>query len=87
MQYPLSLVSIKYKHFLLFGLGVPVLNTLLWFALRLHYATDTSKQQCAFTKDMQVDFWTIQCPMLVILFWNTFFLVWIIMVSSDKELL
>ena len=27
MQYPLSLVSIKYKHFLLFGLGVPVLNT------------------------------------------------------------
>ena len=36
VQFPLSLVSIKYKHFLIFGLGVPLANTLLWLILRLH---------------------------------------------------
>merc|ERR550517_927188 len=36
VQFPLSLVSIKYKHFLLFGLGVPFANTLLWLILRLY---------------------------------------------------
>ena len=35
VQFPLSLVSIKYKHFLLFGIGGPILNTLIWFFLRL----------------------------------------------------
>ena len=36
VQFPLSLVSIKYKHFLIFGLGVPLANTLLWLILRLY---------------------------------------------------
>ena len=35
VQFPLSLVSIKYKHFLLFGLGGPIINTLVWFTLRV----------------------------------------------------
>ena len=35
VQFPLSLVSIKYKHFLLFGLAAPVANTSLWLAIRL----------------------------------------------------
>ena len=35
VQFPLSLVTIKFKHFLLFGLGVPLANTLLWLILRL----------------------------------------------------
>ena len=35
VQFPLSLVSIKFKHFLIFGLGGPIVNTLVWFALRV----------------------------------------------------
>ena len=35
VQFPLSLTWIKYKHFLFFGLGGPIVNTLVWFALRL----------------------------------------------------
>ena len=35
VQFPLSLVSIKYKHFLLFGLVAPVTNTSIWLAARV----------------------------------------------------
>ena len=35
VQFPLSLTWIKYKHFLFFGLGGPIANTLVWFALRV----------------------------------------------------
>ena len=93
MQYPLSLVSIKYKHFLLFGLGVPILNTLLWFALRLHgQGAEPAREEggeeefheCIFMSEKQVDVWVMQVPMLIILVFNTFFLIWIISVSQPS---
>ena len=36
VQYPLSLVSIKYKHFLMFGWGGPIVNMIVWFCLRIY---------------------------------------------------
>ena len=45
-------MSIKFKHFLFFGLGGPIVNTLVWFVLRLHdqgtlLAGDTEEVQVA----------------------------------------
>ena len=95
VQYPLSLVSIKYKHFLVLGWGGPILNTLVWFSLRLYdhrYPAwsdqeeledrdkDEDEIECLFMKEKPLDRWVMHVPMLVILFWNTFFLIWIISV-------
>jgi hypothetical protein len=108
VQYPLSLVSVKYKHFLIFGLGGPILNTLIWFATRIadhgdhgdhgDHRDQTGTEEdwqveqqweglvpgevgCPFAKRKMVDRWVMELPILIILFFNTFFLVWIIFVS------
>jgi len=87
VQFPLSLVSIKYKHFLLFGLVAPVANTSIWLAARLSQEEghNSTNQDCLFAKEEQfLDFWVMKLPMLIILFWNTIFLVWIITIVVSK---
>jgi len=87
VQFPLSLVSIKYKHFLLFGLVAPVANTSIWLAARLSQeeGRNSTNQDCLFAKEEQfLDFWVMKLPMLIILFWNTIFLVWIITIVVSK---
>ena len=90
MQYPLSLVSIKYKHFILFGWGSPILNILVWFAMRVYDHSsrtegegDIEQFECLFMDEKPFDFWVIQAPMLVLLSWNTFFLIWIMWVRNE----
>jgi hypothetical protein len=95
VQYPLSLVSVKYKHFLMFGLGGPILNTLIWFATRIadhkaptamfQWEDEVDEVGCMFTERKMVDRWVMEVPILIILFFNTFFLVWIIFVSSNAR--
>ena len=75
VQFPLSLVSIKFKHFLLFGLGGPIVNTLVWFVLRLHdqgtlggdteevlskWENGTKSFLCLFVEDRKVDVFVMQ---------------------------
>jgi len=98
VQYPLSLVSIKYKHFLIFGWGGPIINSLVWFGLRLQVWTeilndqqsDSSPDQsreassCLFMEYEACDLWVMEMPMLIILAFNTFFLVWIISIVILK---
>jgi len=122
VQFPLSLTWIKYKHFLFFGLGGPIANTLVWFALRVqdqfanlqgdsnntqpyyaeelrgdlkeHGHNDTSGFSnwqdsdkplvCLFVEDKQMDVWVMQVPMLIILVFNTLFLIWVILIVILK---
>jgi len=97
VQYPLSLVSIKYKHFLIFGWGGPILNSVIWFGLRLQVWTEKLDDQPDFTTDQSqkesscflmdyesCDLWVMEMPMLIILAFNTFFLIWIISIVILK---
>jgi len=86
VQYPLSLASIKFKHFLQFGVGGPIVNTLLWLLLRLyeHNYDQCDQKKCMFMDETPIDLWLMQVPMLVILFWNTFFLIWIMSIVILK---
>jgi len=92
-------VSIKFKHFMVFGLGGPILNTLVWFFLRLHdqgklggdteevltkWENGTKSFLCLFVEDRKVDVFVMQVPMLVILVFNTFFLIWVILIVILK---
>ena len=76
VQFPLSLVSIKFKHFLFFGLGGPIVNTLVWFVLRLldqgtlldgdpeeelsKWENGTKSFLCLFVEDRKVDVYVMQ---------------------------
>jgi len=65
VQYPLSLVSIKYKHFLLFGWGGPILNSLVWFALRLADQGIEEEEGCVFMEEKPCDLWIMQVLILI----------------------
>jgi len=86
VQFPLSLVSIKYKHFLLFGLAAPILNTCVWMAARVSQEDPGNSDQdvCLFGKEKPLDFWVMKLPMLIVLTCNTTFLVWIITIVVSK---
>ena len=68
-------MSIKFKHFLVFGLGGPIVNTLVWFFLRLHdqgklggdteevlskWENGTKSFLCLFVEDRKVDVFVMQ---------------------------
>ena len=60
VQFPLSLTWIKYKHFLFFGLGGPIANTLVWFALRVqdqfaNLQGDSNNTQPYYAEELQGD--------------------------------
>ena len=114
-------MSIKYKHFLFFGIGGPIVNTLVWFILRLDdqgilgsdgeeiLSNGTKSPLCLFVEERNLDIYVmqvlilhhniltnslilhqcsmkkpinmLQVPMLVILVFNTFFLIWVILVG------
>ena len=114
-------MSIKYKHFLFFGIGGPIVNTLVWFILRLDdqgilgsdgeeiLSNGTKSPLCLFVEERNLDIYVmqvfilhhnmltyslilhqgmkkhinmLQVPMLVILVFNTFFLIWVILVGD-----
>jgi hypothetical protein len=104
VQYPLSFVSSEYKHFLVFGWGGPMLNTLLWFILRIQDYRPTDLPlwegeregqdgeqedqgmgiQCLVMEKKPLDRWVMEFPMIIILFFNTFFLIWIMWVRFSR---
>jgi len=88
VQFPLSLVSVKFAHFLLFGCGGPVLNIGVWIALRIIYYdpsnTEDVIENCPFFETNGVDFYVCEIPILLILICNTFFLIWIMVIVVAK---
>jgi len=104
VQYPLSFVSIKFKHFFIFGCGKfivhnvlilfnssfsggPLMNITVWIFLRLHFYSpnnaDDIIKDCPFFEATEVDLFVCEIPILFILILNTFFLIWIMVVSSQ----
>lgn len=67
-----------------------MLNLLVWVALRLYMhdpaSPDGQLVNCPFFAKTSVDFYLCELPLFAILFFNTFFLIWI-MVVSIKSLL
>ena len=77
------MVSIKFKHFLFFGLGGPIVNTLVWFVLRLldqgtllggdaeeelsKWENGTKSFLCLFVEDRKVDVYVMQVYQLLLL--------------------
>ena len=66
--------------------GGPVVNLLLWLALRLHFHDphqyDHLGLDCPFFEKSQLDVYILQIPLCTILFCNTFFLIWIMVVRK-----
>ena len=98
VQYPLSLTYIKYKHFLIFGwgesavflyfcirntfLGAPFLNMMLWAGLIFSFDERNMKvKHCFLMEKSEWDLVT-NIPCIIILIFNTFFLIWIMMVRN-----
>ena len=69
-----------------FTSGGPVLNLLLWVALRLHFHDPLQSEQpsldCPFFEKSTLDVYILQIPLCTILFCNTFFLIWIMVVRN-----
>jgi len=89
VQWPLSLVNIKYKHFIMIGCGGPILNLLIWMVLRLHLHDPETLMEdptidCPFFEKTTVDIYLCELPLFVILFFNTFFLIWIMVIVVSK---
>ena len=104
VQFPLSLVSIEFKHFIIFGCGkaivglissfinyfyftgVPVINIAIRIGLRVYTyhprSNDDVIKNCPFFETNGVDFYICEVPILFILICNTFFLIWIMVVST-----
>ena len=105
MQCPLSLVNIKYKHFIgigcgktllsetqhlkpifCFDAGGPILNLAIWVCARLHqHQPDPDIEEdfllnCPFFQNSSADV-IFEIPIFAILFVNTFFLIWIMVVG------
>jgi len=88
VQFPLSLVSIKYAHFLVVGWGGPVINMGVWIVLRvITYDPSTAHdviKNCPFFETNRVDFYVCEVPILFILICNTFFLISIMVIVVSK---
>jgi len=88
VQFPLSLVSIKYKHFIMFGCGGPIFNMAIWVGLRIFtYNSNNSEdviKNCPFFEKNEVDFFICEIPIFFILICNTFFLIWIMVIVVSK---
>jgi len=88
VQCPLSLVNIKYKHFIMIGCGGPVLNLMIWVALRLYMHDPGPEEEvlinCPFFEKTNVDSYVFEIPLFAILFSNTFFLIWIMVIVVSK---
>ena len=72
-------------------LGGPILNLLVWMVLRLHLhdpetVTEDPTIDCPFFDKTMVDIYVFELPLFIILFFNTFFLIWIMVVSPLYKL-
>ena len=77
--------------FLTYFTGGPLVNITIWIFLRIHFykpnnANDIIKD-CPFFEVTQVDFFACEIPIFFILIINTFFLIWIMVVSFSKLLI
>ena len=63
-----------------------MLNLLVWVALRLYMhdpaSPDGQLVNCPFFAKTSVDFYLCELPLFAILFFNTFFLIWIMVVRK-----
>jgi len=88
VQFPLSLVSIKYKHFIIFGCCGPIMNIAIWVGLRILTYDANSKEDtiknCPFFEQNEVDFFVCEIPIFFILICNSFFLIWIMVIVVSK---
>ena len=66
--------------------GGPVLNLLIWVALRLYMHDPGPEEEvlinCPFFEKTNVDSYVFEIPLFAILFSNTFFLIWIMVVRK-----
>lgn len=85
VQFPLSLVAIKHKHFLAFGWGGSAFNILIWILVRIYHPAVEETTNCPFLdEDEKWDFYILHLPIYFILASNTFFLVWIMVIVVSK---
>ena len=68
------------------------MNLLIWMVLRLHLHDPETLMEdptidCPFFEKTTVDIYLCELPLFVILFFNTFFLIWIMVVSKLYQLL
>jgi len=88
VQFPLSLVSIKYKHFIIFGCGGPIVNIAIWVGLRVLSYEPNGKndiiKDCPFIEKKELDFFIFEIPIVFILICNSFFLIWIMVIVVSK---
>lgn len=90
VQCPLSLVNIKYKHFIMIGCGGPILNLAIWVAARLYMHDpdpdnpDDLLSNCPFFQQSKIDVYIFEIPLFAILLFNTFFLIWIMVIVVSK---
>ena len=79
-----GIISIVLKYFFL--TGGPVINMAIWIGLRIiAYDPSTADdviKNCPFFETNGVDFYVCEVPILFFLICNTFFLIWIMVVSS-----
>lgn len=80
VQFPLSLASIKYKHFLIFGWGAPLISKVVWIILRLSSLSD---QHCPFLDIVKWDV-VLEAPILTLLVINFLFLTWVVIIVVSK---
>ena len=67
------------------------MNITIWIFLRIHFYepnnADDIIKDCPFFEVTQVDFFACEIPIFFILILNTFFLIWIMVVSFSKLLI
>lgn len=85
VQFPLSLASIKFKHFQIFGWGAPIANAMLLIMVKLlkHFTSDLTSSSCPFFIYSELDI-VMEIPILTLLTSNFLFLIWVIIIVVSK---